>query len=1180
MRISALFHRQRRCAFLWWLGWLLLWHHVIPGTSFEDEEDDESDGGGGGFGVGGGTTLEFTKSLYNASIYENAVVGRIYVTPTEKMGIFVKDPTVDIRYRIIEGDDDKMFKAEDHLVGDFCFLLIRIRMVGHDPPNREKTDEYRLRVQAWAKQRGRHRTREPSVTTLVMVKVLDTNDLRPLFHPIREYEATVPEDAPLHTTIVRVQAEDADVGINGEIYYSFLESTDQFAVQPTTGVVTLTRLLSYRNQGQFELTVVAQDRGTRSQGSEVAKVRPETAKLTISVREVNLHIPEFAVRHLPSIVEDGNVHIYAIVTVTDKDSGAQGEIASVVIADGDPNGHFRIYPGQSKNEYNIAVLKLVDRELSPNGYNLTLIATDKGIPSRHSSHRIPVRVTDFNDHPPVFDKAEYKVEIEEIAPVDTPLINVRATDADDGKNAEIVYRVEEGNEDATFTLDPHTGWLLLAKPLDAESRVTYILSVHAQDQGSNGMRKRGSCKIHIRVLDANDNDPVFTSDVADAWVKENEFISTVIHTVKAEDADYGENGYVSYSIANLNPTPFIVDHFSGEVKMKEVLDYERMRRNYTLKIRASDWGTPYRRQSETTVRVHLNDINDNRPQFERVDCTGYLSRGSPRNTEVITLSAIDFDAGSIVHYRIVSGNDDHCFAVNDTSGVVTLVCDLQHQPSTATASARERILNFTATDGEHFSDVMSVKITLVNTNPNQELANKYADFHCRKTDVAQRLTELMALVEKNNRPTNGDVLAQLPGRYGENKHAPEFIETMPSKIEVNESIAVGTKILDVKAIDRDLGFNGQVVYSISNGNVDGCFRIDMYNGSLFVVSSLDRERTSRYDLNISTWDLGRPQKMSFKSLIVDVGDYNDNPPIFLKSSFSLTLPENVRIGTTVVTFNATDRDVGLNARITYSLGTSTEDFVVDAVTGIMSVARSLDRERQGAYDLKVKAVDGSEELPLTATAAVLILVSDINDNVPRFAAERFTARVLEDLPVGTVVTTLSAYDPDLEEGGQVHYTLKNGGNDCFRVDRTTGTVRITRKLDFEERKMYNMTMEACDGDVTSLCSSAGLLVEVVDVNENFHSPKFDNFYANGSLRENEPIGTWVLKVTATDDDRTEMDSRIAYSIRDGDGLGRFSIDDQGRHVSFVSIVCYVSNDYLFDLRPLWVAEGSLEGAAD
>lgn len=228
--------------------------------------------------------FQFAHALYNVSIPENSV-GKTYAVqpPNEdRLGIYVT-PELDVKYKIVSGDKDKFFKAEERLVGDFAFLAIRLR-TSNVVLNREKGDSYRLEVKATAtKREGKSRISLEADTT-IDVRVLDTNDLSPLFYPT-EYSVTISEDTPLHKSILRVIAEDADLGLNGEIYYSILDETEQFAVHPTTGVITLTRPLKFTDRSLHELTVTASDRGI---GSGSGRNQASKARVKIKIRQVGV----------------------------------------------------------------------------------------------------------------------------------------------------------------------------------------------------------------------------------------------------------------------------------------------------------------------------------------------------------------------------------------------------------------------------------------------------------------------------------------------------------------------------------------------------------------------------------------------------------------------------------------------------------------------------------------------------------------------------------------------------------------------------------------------------------------------------------------------------------------------------------------------------------------------------
>jgi protocadherin Fat 1/2/3 len=537
-------------------------------------------------------------------------------------------------------------------------------------------------------------------------------------------------------------------------------------------------------------------------------------------------------------------------------------------------------------------------------------------------------------------------------------------------------------------------------------------------------------------------------------------------------------------------------------------------------------------------------------------------------TEIITLSAIDFDAGNIISYRVAGGNEDNCFSLDATSGVISVTCDLSD------IRVSERELNVTATDGTHFADVVRVIIKLVNhkvtsSPPGRLLVEDSGSFDCRDTGVARRLTDVLAASDKNNAPGRMDHedIAMMPSRYGENIHAPEFIN-FPINVQVNESQPLGTTLLRVRARDRDLGYNGKLIFGISFGDNDSVFRLDPDSGELKVIGYLDREREIEYLLNITVYDQGKPQKSTSKLLPVTVVDVNDNPPKFKNPLASFKVTENAHNGTAIFRVNATDADEGENAHIVYSLVTDTQDFKVDPVTGILYVASPLDRERQELYELIVRATDcgGDRHDPaaLHADSIVRVVVDDVNDNAPNFALQTYSVKAREDVPLGSLVAILSASDPDMGSGGEVRYTITGEieGDNWFGVDPLTGTVRLLCSLDFEDRQVHSLTVRARDNGTPSFSSEVTLIVEVVDVNENLHAPVFDDFVTAASVAENQPVGTLVTKVKATDADPPGDDSRVGYSIKSGDGLGYFSIDIEGMYIFLKHLLITTKNDSL------------------
>ena len=190
------------------------------------------------------------------------------------------------------------------------------------------------------------------------------------------------------------------------------------------------------------------------------------------------------------------------------------------------------------------------------------------------------------------------------------------TDKDTGRNAKVEMKITGGNKDNTFRIDPDSGLLYTQAKLDAERKSRYVLKVSALDMANTGSRKQSSARVSIFVEDANDNAPQFDERAKEIFFKENEPAGTRVIKLTAKDADSGENARITYSVANVDADslPFEVDQFTGVVKSRQVIDYESDRRKYVMRVRASDWGKPFRRETELKLTIHIQDINDNRPQ--------------------------------------------------------------------------------------------------------------------------------------------------------------------------------------------------------------------------------------------------------------------------------------------------------------------------------------------------------------------------------------------------------------------------------------------------------------------------------------------------------------------------------------------------------------------------------------
>ncbi|XP_075918261.1 protocadherin Fat 1-like [Petromyzon marinus] len=309
---------------------------------------------------------------------------------------------------------------------------------------------------------------------------------------------------------------------------------------------------------------------------------------------------------------------------------------------------------------------------------------------------------------------------------------------------------------------------------------------------------------------------------------------------------------------------------------------------------------------------------------------------------------------------------------------------------------------------------------------------------------------------------------------------------------------------------------------------------------------LDREERHGYTLGVKAFsENGRGAASA--EVFVHVLDRNDLSPLFSASSYSAGVADDAPAGAALLRVAATDADEGPNGRFSYTLEQRSDAFAVHPASGEVTLARRLTEPGDaGPHEFKVTAVDGGG---LSGSARVVVNVSRANAHAPRVAVAATRApacgpaplrlRVPEDVPVGAVLGWLDAGGP----AGEARYSLRGEDEDgvTFAVHETSGALRLARPLDFERRRRYDLTVAARDGDPggppPAVCRAT---VEVADVDENRHAPRFTEFAAAAAVREDAPAGAVVVTVAAADEDRG-IDGEVRYSLVDGSDLGVFSV---------------------------------------
>uniref|UniRef100_A0A5F8G909 FAT atypical cadherin 2 n=1 Tax=Monodelphis domestica TaxID=13616 RepID=A0A5F8G909_MONDO len=1052
------------------------------------------------------SSLHFTHPLYNATIFENSAP-KTYVESLGKMGVYLAEPQLVVRYRIISGDLAGVFKTEEYVVGNFCFLRIRTKSGNTAILNREVRDSYTLVIQATEQTLGYE------ASTHVLIHILDQNDLKPLFSP-PSYKVAITEDTPLKSAICMVSATDADLGQNADFYYAFNARSELFTVHPTSGVVTVTRKLNATWKGRHELQVLAVDRMRKiSEGNGFGNL----ASLVIQVDPSPKKPPAISSVVMTSQDDAGdNAHATLLVDA----NGSEAGVETVNIVDGDPGKHFKVirsYVGS--NKFTLVSIKDIDWLEYRHGFNLSLQAKGSGKPPLYSQirgiHLPPSKLTSAR-----FEKAIYRVQLSEVSPPGSRVVMVKVTPT----FPSLQYILKPTSESSGFKINSRTGLITTTRLMDFHDRARYQLHIGTT-------LGQASTTVVIDIIDCNNHAPVFSQSSYHGTFDENLPPGTSILTVTATDQDHGENGFVTYSITSPRAVPFSIDPYLGVISITKLMDYELMQRLYTFRVWASDWGSPFHRESEVSISLMLNNLNDNQPMFENANCSGTIPWDLRVGETVVTLSAIDMDELLNLRYKIVSGNELEYFDLNHFSGVVSLKRSFKGLPP-----GQRYFLEITASDGDNYALPTSLNVTVV-------ASGSPVHVQCEETGVLKHLTEtIIHSVGSQIQEPSSEEFTFL-STYHINHYSPQFEDHFPQSIDILEGVPVNTTLAYLAASDLDTGFNGKLVYVLAGGNEESRFNVELETGLLKVAAPLDHETTSFYILNVTVYDLGTPQKSTWKHLAVNVGDENDNTPRFPPGGYQVEIREDIEVGTTIAQMKAEDADSDDNGRVCYTLLSPTDKFSVHALTGEVVVTGSLDRESQPQYVLKVEARDQAKVgHQLFSITNLVVTLSDVNDNTPQCIPELSQVKVPEDLPLGTVLTFLEAFDPDLGPGGEVKYTLVDNAQGTFGLDPLTGALSLERELDFEKRTWYNLSLWASDGGKPmARGASCHVQVTVLDVNENLHPPRFASFVYQGQVEENSLPGTLVMSVTAQDADFGQ-DGVIQYFLRDGTDLDTFSID--------------------------------------
>ncbi|XP_061697647.1 protocadherin-8 [Syngnathoides biaculeatus] len=456
-----------------------------------------------------------------------------------------------------------------------------------------------------------------SGSTKITVRVTDFNDNSPVFDQ-NSFSVSLPEDAPVGSVILDLNAVDADEGPNGEVVYGFgkqvsHEIRDLFHVDNKSGRLTLRSPVDFEDKRTYELDVQASDLGPNP--------TPSTCKIVIHVSDVNDNSPGISITPMTSITT-GTAHIseaaekdslVALVTTSDRDSGVNSQVHCTLYG----HDHFKLRQAY-EDSYMIVTAAPLDRE-KISEYNLTVMAEDFGSPPLRKITQYTIRISDENDNAPHFTKPVYEVSVAENNAPGAYLATVEATDADLAHNGKITYRLVDslimGSPVNTFvSLNSVSGSIYALRSFNYE--VMRQLDVHVQASDGGSPQLQSTAVIRLKIVDQNDNEPSIIEPPlykgsADVFLPKDAPAGYVVTHIKATDADEGLNAQLSYKITEGGLLGFSVDKDTGKVHVSRQLTYD-LTDNVKVVVSVSDNGSP---SLTSTAIIHFNFIEGTVPSL-------------------------------------------------------------------------------------------------------------------------------------------------------------------------------------------------------------------------------------------------------------------------------------------------------------------------------------------------------------------------------------------------------------------------------------------------------------------------------------------------------------------------------------------------------------------------------------
>ncbi|VDI58231.1 Hypothetical predicted protein, partial [Mytilus galloprovincialis] len=731
-----------------------------------------------------------------------------------------------------------------------------------------------------------------------------------------------------------------------------------------------------------------------------------------------------------NIREDSDVGTnVGLINATDADEGKNAKITYDLVNDG---GYFRI----DQITGNILVSRQLDRE-AVEIHHMTVYARDNGDNIRSSSTIVTVTVNDVNDNAPVFDQNQVTVSFKENRSCANSIMKIAASDADkaDTPNSQITYSLKSGEDH--FKLNQQSGLLTCNDLLDYEHQALYEIIVEAKDKGSPKLSSTQT--VMVQVIDINDNSPIFV-DIKSQIIIRYFSPGRVVEVFKATDMDSGENGKVHFNISG-NATKFLQ---IGEVDgVLRTVTNPNPKGNYSLNVTVTDNGNPPRTTTHS-LAVIANPLSEQTIKFNKQEIAMHISENSPKRSILESVKKhVSNPKNKTLMFDIIDESGKLSFSLNDTTGIVTLVKDVDREEK----EVHEFVIHVQSTDNAEQSDLALVRVTIEDENDNKPLFVQNSYF-----------------------------------------------------FKINENEQIGTVVSPserkITATDADSGDNALIKFKLYGDGCLSAFR-ENYDGSNMMVIELadqvDYEVIKQCKFMVEAFNPNDVTKSSSVSVDIDILDYNDNVPEFeghTNHVYTISLPEDTNINTNQTSFGMVhDKDSRENGDIELSIVNDVDCWftvyrVYDKMFLKVKPTIILDYDKGDVKNTCTLKASDKGAPTLSSTATLSIIITDVNDNAPVISNPDISLNVSRDAdPQTVIVDRIHATDNDSGINGMLVYRLEESEHSIrFSIDANTGRITVNTVLQSVQKDEIILSVTVSDKGLPQRSASAQVTMKIKDDN--------------------------------------------------------------------------------------------------